>query len=203
MSRTRAYAFGWHPDRPYDSERFPIAPDGQLSTTEAALMLGLSESSDVRQLVKAGRLPAFRDGNKLRLRYEDVARLQQTLATKHKHLWCPWPVTEGHICDVKVSITKLKTYASERSPRYIRVGGGRSSYQYKLILRPGDDPDQYLVSFQWCGRAAGLRKQAKDTSEARSGERGSISFTDLPRSDRWVPTGRSFHFPAWYRASIS
>jgi excisionase family DNA binding protein len=155
MARSRSYRYRWHPDRPHDSEKFPVPPDGQLSTAEAATLLGLSDGGDVRRLITAGELPAFRDGRQWRLRYEDVLRLQQKLRTKHRDFWCPWPTPEGHDCKVSVSLTKLKTLAPSGLTFHIRKKDGtvRTVRQDRLTLLPDADSKRWVVCWSRCLRA--------------------------------------------------
>lgn len=194
MPATRSYAYGWHPDRPHDSEHPPLPPDGQLSTAEAAGALGLYDAADVRLLIKAKRLPAFRDGGRWRLRNEDVAKLQGRLREKFRHLWCPWPVPEDHVCMVRVSLTPTMTYTTNRSPQYVRVGHGAWWYQYKYVPEPGKDIDGYFVSYIPCYRASQMKSAA--LPEAERGPRDvdpkyqdRAELSDLPSYGRWVPTG--------------
>lgn len=129
MGKDRSYKWSWHPDRPFDGQRFVLPPDGQLSTLECAAALGLASDADVRTLIKAGALPAYREGSRWRVRPKDIANLRER--PQRLRLYCQDPPA-GHSCDITV----------RHSPRKAAV------FRERYAL----DTSSTGVRYSWCVR---------------------------------------------------
>ena len=147
MSRDRSYKWSWHPDRPWDGHDFPLPPDGQLSTGEAAIALGVVDASSVRALIDAGALPAFRDGRRWRIRVEDVENVRDVLVRYGAFCMEPPP---DHQCDVAVIPTteRVREHSKQLGRKPGRFGVTRCSRNVKKVVSRSREGEQMTLTYE-------------------------------------------------------
>lgn len=180
MPRSRSYEYGWHPDRPYDSEREPLPRGGEvrtwLTTTETADVIGLMGADDVRKLIKADRLPASREsaGGPWRIQVKDAVAWREETASKHPDLWCPPPGHEGP-CRVGVCASTLNNLLA-------RINRQRRAKEEPPIENPNPVAGETFVcyAFTACYRRRPVLKNAGKGAEAPAPEAAASGVGPIP-----------------------